>query len=57
MDTNKRKKNENQTNHQQGKKNLLENEALRCENELLKKKLQANSSRREKSASHNGIKA
>jgi hypothetical protein len=41
MDTNKRKKNENQTNHQQGKKNLLENEALRCENELLKKKLQA----------------
>jgi hypothetical protein len=32
MDTNKQKKNENQTNHQQREELLLENEALRCEN-------------------------
>jgi hypothetical protein len=46
MDTNKRKKRKSDKPPTR-KKNLLENEALRCENELQKKVTSLNSSRRE----------
>jgi transposase len=47
MDTNKRKKRKSDKPPTREEELLLENEALRCENELLKKVTSLNSSRRE----------